>query len=95
MTLSSRIHRWLSPACAVPRLRVCYYTALALLAVTLLAAHHEAVREHQEARLLTVASHACQIPAALPVIFVRPPMRAATKAVHNIHRVAAAARKEK
>jgi hypothetical protein len=92
MTLVSRIRCWLSPACAVPRLRVCYYTALAILAVVLLAAHRLAVREHRDARLLAVAAHACQTQTALPVVFVRvPPSRAAVKANSNIRRAAHAA----
>ena len=88
--------RFFSPACAVPRLRACYYSALAALAVTLFAAHHLAAHEHREARLLSVASHACQIQAALPVVFVRvPPVRwAAMKVKHNTRRTPAAAHKE-
>lgn len=36
MTLIARFRHWTSPACAVPRLRVCYYaTAAALGAVVL------------------------------------------------------------
>ena len=81
MTLISRLRRWLSPACAVSRPRALYYVTLALLAGTLLAAHHLATREHREARLLAVATHACQFEFALPLVFVRvPPLaRGATK----------------
>lgn len=97
MILTARLRRWLSPACAVPRLRALYYVTLALLAGTLLAAHHLATREHREARLLAVATHACQTQTALPVIFVRPALRgpAATKVKPNIHRSPPAAAKEK
>ena len=96
MTLVSRLRRWLSPACAVPRLRALYYVTLALLASTLLAAHRLAVREHREARLLAVAAHACQLPARLPVVFVHvPPVRAAVKTQPNTRRAPAAAAQEK
>ena len=92
MTLVSCIRRWSSPACAVPRLRALYYVTLALLAGTLLAAHRLAVREHREARLLTVAAHVCQLPARLPVMFVRLTAargQAVGKAKTNIRRAAA------
>jgi hypothetical protein len=80
----SGCRRFFSPACAVPRLRILYYTALAALAVTLLAAHRLVVREHQDARLVTVATHACQLTARLPVVFVRVPAApAAPAAVHQ------------
>ena len=77
----SGCRRFFSPAHAVPRLRILYYTALAALAVTLLATHGLVAREHREARLLAAATHVCQIQAALPVVFVRvPPLaRGATK----------------
>ena len=69
----SGCRRFFSPACAVRRLRILYYTTLAALAVTLFAAHRLATREHRATRLLSVASHACEIQAALPVVFVRVP----------------------
>ena len=69
----SGCRRFFSPAHAVLRLRICYYVTLAALAVTLLVGHRLAVRAHRDARLLTVASHVCQIQAALPVVFVRVP----------------------
>ena len=77
----SGCRRFFSPAHAVLRLRICYYVTLAALAVTLLVGHRLAVRAHRDARLLAVASHVCQIQAALPVVFVRvPPLaRGATK----------------
>ena len=91
---ASGFRRFFSPACAVPRLRICYYAALAALAVTLLAGHRLVTREHREARLLTVASHACQIRAALPVVFVHvPPVAAAEKTKPNTRRAAAAKEK--
>jgi hypothetical protein len=81
---------------AVPRLRVCYYTTLAILVGTLVLAHRLVVREHRDVRLLTVAANACQLPTALPVIFVRvPPVgRAAMKNKPNIHRAAAAVKEK-
>ena len=73
--------RFFSPARRPAHLRICYYVTLAALAVTLLVGHRLAVRAHRDARLLAVASHVCQIQAALPVVFVRvPPLaRGATK----------------
>ena len=86
----SRFRRFFSPSMAVPRLRILYFTALAALAVTLVAAQRLATREHREARLLTVASHACQIQAVLPVVFVKvaavDPVIMKTKS--DIHRAA-------
>ena len=96
MTLTARLRRWLSPACAVPRLRVCYYTAVAILAVTLVASHRLAVREHREARLLAAATHVRQLSARPPVVFVRVPPAPRAVVNPNIRRApAAAARKEK
>ena len=96
MTLT-RLRRWTSPACAVPRLRVLYYAALAALAVVLLAAHRLVVRERQEARLIAVATRVCQVPARLPVVFVHvPPIaRVVAKAKTNIRRAVAVPHKEK
>ena len=96
MTLISRLHRWLSPAGAVQRLRILYYTALAALAVTLFTAHRLTTREHRATRLLSVASHVCQLQAELPVMFVRPTAargQAVGKAKTNIRRAAAAEEK--
>ena len=97
MTLTSRLRHWTSPAWAVPRLRALYYVTLALLAVTLLAAHRLEHRAHQDARLLAVASHACQTQTAPRVIVVRvpPTPRAAIEAKTNMHRTPQPARKEK
>ena len=95
---ASGFRRFFSPACAVPRLRICYYAALAALAVTLLAGHRLVTREHREARLLAAATHVCQLTARLPVVFVRVPpsrMRAAMKVKHHAHRTPVAALKEK
>ena len=85
---ASGCRRFFSPACAVPRLRLFFFASTAALSLTLLAAHHLATREHREARLLAVATHACQFQSALPVVFVRVPparMRAAMKVRSNIH----------
>ena len=67
----SGCRRFFSPSMAVPRLRVCFYATAAALGLTLVLTHRLVTREHREARLLTVASHACQIQAALPVVFVK------------------------
>ena len=93
----SGFRRFFSPAHAVLRLRILYYSALAILAITLLGAHRLLLREHREARLLAFASHACQIQSALPVVFIRvlPLARATMKAKHNIHRSLDGAAKEK
>jgi hypothetical protein len=96
MTLSSRIRLWTSPSCAVPRLRICYYSALAALGLTLVLAHRLVVHEHRLETELSVATRGCQIPARLPIIFVRPPApRAAAKAKSNTRRAPVAAAKEK
>ena len=93
---ASGFRKFLSPSMAVPRLRILYFATLAALAVTLLVAHGLVAREHREARLLAVATNACQLPARLPVIFVRPPTRATVKTQPNFHRTPAAPqRKEK
>ncbi len=84
--------RFFSPARAVPRLRVCFYLTAAALGLTLVLTHRLVTREHREARLLVVATHACQFQSALPVVFVRvlPVARAAMKAKPNTRRAAAA-----
>ena len=90
--------RFFSPAHAVLRLRILYYSALAILAITLLGAHRLLLREHREARLLAFSSHACQIQSALPVVFVRvspAAVWAGTKTKFDIHHAAAAPKKEK
>ena len=72
--------KFLSPEMAVPRLRVCYYATAAALGLTLLAAHRLVLREHREAALLRTADTACQLSAALPVIFIHvPPAQPARK----------------
>ncbi len=82
----SGCRRFFSPQCAVPRLRVCFYATAAALGLTLVLTHRLVTREHREARLLTVATHVCQLPARLPIIFVRPPLRqAAVKTKSNTH----------
>jgi hypothetical protein len=94
----SGFRRFFSPACAVPRLRILYYSALAILAITLLGAHRLLLREHREARLLAAATHVCQIQAALPVVFVRvspAAVWAGTKTKFDIHHAAAAAAPKK
>ena len=90
---ASGCRRFFSPACAVPRLRVCFYITAAALGLTLVLTHRLVVREHRDARLLAVATHVCQIQAALPVIFLRP--KAAVVKVHPKIRRTAAAMKEK
>ena len=68
---ASEFRRFFSPAGAVPRLRVCFYLTAAALGLTLVLTHRLVTREHREARLLAVATHACQFQAALPVVFVK------------------------
>ena len=94
----SGLRRFFSPACAVPRLRVCFYLTAAALGLTLVLTHRLVTREHREARLLAAATHVCQLTARLPVVFVRVPpsrMRAAMKVKHHAHRTPVAAHKEK
>ena len=92
---ASGFRRFFSPACAVPRLRILYFTALAALAVTLVAAQHLATRERREARLLTVATHVCQLSAALPVVFVKvAAVGAVVKTNQNTRSRVSAAHKE-
>ena len=78
---ASGFRRFFSPACAVPRLRLFFFVSTAALGLTLALTHRLMVREREDARLLTVATHACQVQSALPVVFVRvPPLaRGATK----------------
>ena len=93
MTLVSRIRRWLSPACAVPRLRVLYVTALALCGALLVMLHISIAGEQRLAHALTVETRAA---VAMPrVIIVRAPLvTRATKVEHNIHRTAAATKEK-
>ena len=91
MTLLSRLRYWTSPACAVPRLRVCYYATTAALGLTLLAAHRLVLCEHREAALLRTADTACQLSAALPFIFIRvPPAPVRAVVTPNTRRATAA-----
>ena len=94
---ASGFRRFFSPAGAVPRLRVCFYLTVAALGLTLVLTHRLVTREHREARLLAVATHACQFRSGLPVVFVRvPPIaRAAIKVKHNTDRAPATAHEEK
>ena len=87
----SRFRRFFSPSMAVPRLRLFFLVSTAALGGTLVLTHRLVVREHREARLLAVASHACRISARLPVVFVRP---AVVKVPPKIRRTSAAAHKE-
>lgn len=57
MTPVSRVHRWLSPACAVPRLRALYFAALGLCAVLLVLLHLAIAGEHHLETALTAATH--------------------------------------
>ena len=96
MTSVSRIRRWTSPACAVPRLRILYWCALALIACLLVLLHLAIAGEHRLETDLTAATRDYLL--APRVIVVRmPPVMRATKAKTNVRRAPArtAARKEK
>lgn len=94
MGISTGLSRFLAPQCATTRLRICYYSALAALAVTLLVSHGLAVREHREARLLAVATHVCQLSAGLPVVFVHVPPAPQAAVNSNIRRAVAPAQEK-
>ena len=92
----ARFFRALARPTPPRRLRVMYWIALATCAVLLILLHVSQAREHRAARLLTAAANACQIPTALPVVFVHvPPVRAAMKTKSHTHRAPSAPHKEK
>lgn len=86
---ASGFRRFLSPSCAVPRLRILYFGAIALCAVLLVMLHISIEGERRLAHALSVETRAAT--AAPRVLFLpRPPTRAALKAKANIHRTPAA-----
>ena len=88
--------RFLSPQCAVPRLRILYFTALVLCGTLLVLLHVSIAGERRDSAALAAATRDYLL--APRVIVVRmPPVMRATKAKTNIRRAPArtAARKEK
>lgn len=90
--------RFLSPQCAITRLQILYWCALALIACLLVMLHIALAGEQRLAHALTVETRSALAEPRVLVLRVPPVARAAgTKAKPNIRRApaAAAAAKEK
>ncbi len=93
MNIASRLRRYASPECAVPRLRILYFTALALCAVLLILLHSTIAGERQDSAALAAATRDYLLSPRI-VIVRTPGVRAAVKTKSNIHSAPILAHKE-
>ena len=95
MSIISRLHRWASPACAVPRLRALYFVSLALCGTLLIMLHIALACAQRLAHALTVETRAAVAVPHVIVLRVPPSLQAATMTKFNMYHAVHAVSKEK
>ena len=90
----SGFRRFLSPECAVPRLRILYFTALALCAVLLFMLHSAIAGERRDSAALAAATRDYLLTPRVVIVRAPPATQAAVKTKSNIHNAPILAHKE-